>query len=624
MFKDPCVGVMSRSGPPTVPGFMPPGSVRSYVVAWNSHDNIYWSELEPSQGSLSTAVLDHISDSLDGADSAGYSGGLKLRVVYGIHAPTWAKTTFGSSVVQTGVGVEDTCVLWWRPAALAAYDDLTMRLAAIFDGHPALRDVEILWPAIDDRSPFWRPTDETATSTAQTSAANLWAAFVAHKDDAGFVDSQGRRYYTDGATSEPYHGSQLRLAWADVAYRPDRHYGFVAADRAAIRAAVASHNRWWLKTRSSLAWEPYRQCLRGDDATIYGSVEDVAADGARPHRTWTLGAQAEFRDLMTQRLCVGGQNIRHSTIPSSSSQSDTFTRANSNWGDGWGTASGGGAYTGSATDSRIQNNYGEIRQNTAATERRIRHTASRCGVSRIDGLACWTVDAAGAEHWLGVELNVQDVAGTADGYYQIRITQQTSGDVDVRWWKDDSTVGSATAVGPSVPVLSSVTAETWLHIRAEVELSGSESCWLRAKVWKVGTGEPDQWTVEVEDLTPDLANWDGHLGWRTNTGAAYTATANVWRLDDWTLTTAGQIQPGEHVGGPGASGRFDAVYQAQAEAMSGPNWFRIAEASELPAEKWREVLDWCSTSRDEATPLGQHGQNSSYIELADGYELWTP
>lgn len=617
IFKDPCEGIMDRNGEPTVSGYMPPGPVKSYVLDYSGHANIYWSELEPSQGALSSTVMAHIETRLDDAATDGYTGGLKLRILYGINAPAWAKTAFGTAIIETGSGSENTCVCYWRPAALAAFDDLTRRLAAEFDGHPALRDVAITWDGLQYGEPFIRKINQTVTSTTYTSRVNLWNAFVTHVNDTGLVDSQGRRYYVSGASSEPYHGSQLNRAYGTSWFRADRHYGFVFCDRAALRASVASHNRWWLKTRSSLAVNPYQEITRGDDTTIYGSVEACHTDRQTPRRSWTLAAQREFRHLMTQRLVLGNNSVRYTAIGSASAQNDTFARTDNGWGDGWGTATSGGTYTGSLTERRLQSGRGETRQNAVA-ERRVRHTSSRTGSSRLDVTFQWTVDAAGATHWWAAEMNVQDVAGTADGFYQAQILQATSGQVTWKIRKQDSTVGTITAISGTHTV-GTITAGTAMRLVLEVEGVTDTTVQIRGKVWPAADPEPSAWQLDMADETPDLADWDGHIGFRQNTSSGYTATTNVWQIDSWTLTAIGTPPPGGHVGGPSASARYDAVYQDQAE-MGGPLYYQTAAMSRLPAANWADVLEWCSEPTDQETANDQHGQGASYVEVPAGYD----
>lgn len=617
IFKDPCAGVMDRQGAPTGTGYRPPGPVTAYVVSTGGHDNVWWSELEPTQGALSPTVMAAILTQLDDAASDGYSGGLKLRVLYGVNAPAWAKTAFGTAIIETENGTENTCVCYWRPAALAAFDDLTRRLAAELDGHPALRDVAITWDGLQYGEPFIRKINQTVTSTTYTSRVNLWNAFVTHVNDTGLVDSQGRRYYTSGASSEPYHGSQLNRAYGTSWFRADRHYGFVFCDRAALRASVATHNRWWLRTRSSLAVNPYQEIVRGDDTVIYGTVEACHTDRQTPRRSWTLAAQREFRELMTQRLVLGNNSVRYVAVEAAAAQHDTFARADNSWGSGWGTADSGGTYTGAATERRVQSGRGEFRQTAVATEQRVRHTNSRSGSSRLDMQLSWTVDAAGAAAWFAAELNIQDVSGTNDGYYQLRIEQVTSGVVAAKLMKQDSTVGSATQL--AAHTVGAVTAGTALRVLFEAEGLSDAMVQLRVKVWPAASPEPAAWQIDQADVTPNLANWVGHIGWRTRANAGYTATSNVWQLEAWTLTAIGTPPPGGHVGGPNASARYDAIYQDQAE-LTGPRYYQTSTMSRLPAANWEDILEWCATPTDALTSHGQHGQGASYVELPPGYD----
>lgn len=635
--KAPMEGVVDRDGIPSNASYRPAGGpVRAWVYGYGGHQSLYWSELEPTQGTLNSTVMADLVSKLNQAVTDGYTDGVKLRILCGVNAPSWAKTAFGSAIVDTstgGVPSEATCVLWWMPAATAAYVSLMARLAAQLDGHPALRDVAMSWGGIQGAEPLIRKVNSAVTTTGYTSRVNLWNAFVANVGTLS--DRAGRRYYQNGSVTDDWHGARLSYYEPGGRWSPARHYGLVGADRAAVLEGLRGHSQYWVKTPTSLAVNPYQQIVKGTDGVVYGTIEDVAADTSRPYRTFTLDVMDRGRSLLRQRLVLGNNSIRY-TPPASGSGSDNFERADSAYGSGWGTASGGGSYTGTNNaDTCVLSGTGALRQNAANSQRRVRHTATKTGSTRSWGQLSWTVSAAGAEHWIGIELLVQDVLGSADGYVQLQIREAASG--SNRWkWRfriQDSVSVSAAPLptdGAVEYTLGTYTPGHAIGWVCEVESIDDSTLTLRGKVWDATVGgEPADWQIELGGVsTPDLANWAGHFGIRCSTSAGYTATTNVFQVDQWQCVPMAEPPTSGVVGGPAASARYARIYQQQAE-LGGPLYYQTAAPAKLPNANWSQVMEWASTSRSAVTSLGQHGQGASYVELPasydgdGGYSAWT-
>lgn len=624
--KEPLEGVLDRSGAPTTAGYKPPGPVKGYVFHYNGHDGLYWSELEPTQGTFDSTVISTLTSELDAAEGAGLVGGIKLRILSGINAPSWLKSAYGTFVCDTSSSTtvsEDTCVNWFLPGVVAAYRDVMRRLSVLFDAHPALRDVAISVDGLQFAEPYVRKINSHITSTGSTTRVNIWNAFVAHAADSGFVDDDGDRWYTTGTSSDKYHGANLDPAW----YRSDRHYGLQAADEHAMFAAVEAHNEYWVITRSSLAVNPYQVIAKGDDGVVYGNPENCQSDPSRPYMSWTLRSMTRARDLMTQRLLLGNNSIRF-TEAAKPTDADDYNRTDTSYGSGWGTASGGGTYTTSAAaHARIQSNTGQVKQDSGSSERRYRHTSTSTGSTEVYADLAWSTNAAGAEHWCQFEVCVQDVSGTADGYYGLQVRELASGSNRFRWRfrKQDSTVGSATAlpVGAAVDgLIGTYTTGTAVHVHFQVEALADEDVALRGNVW-TGATEPSGWQIDIIDSSPDLANWAGHFAIRLNTGSGYTSTSQVWSIDGWNVAPIGDAPAAGKIGGPNGSTRYDAIYRVQRE-LHGPLYYQTAALSRLPSANWEDVLEWASTPLGDLTALGQAGQGAVAVELPGGYTAFTP
>lgn len=624
--KDPMFGVVDRGGIPSSSTYDPP-LVCAYVYSYGGHDGVNWSELQPIDGNtLDAAVMADLVGELDAATAAGYTDGLKLRVLCGINSPGWLKTAVGTFKCDTtsgGVTSEADCPLWMLPAYTAAYDDLMRLLAAELDDHPALRDVAISADGLHYGEPYVRKINQNVTTTGQTTRVNLWNGFYAARATSGFVDSEGRQWVTTGSpNTDKYHGKTLDRVAGDGWHKTDRHYGLQYADIAAMQTAVRTHNRWWIQTRSSLAVNPYQQVLRNDDTTINGTVENTPVDLERPYKSWTLRSMVEARELMTQRIVLGNNSIRY-TPARTATGSDTYARTDAAYGSGWGTASGGGTYTsGDISDVGITSGAGVIRQD-AVGDRRLRHTATATGDSEVLIGIAWSAHAAGGAHHVSTELCVQDVSGTADGFYEIELEELTSGVVRLRWRKNDSTVGSTTALptasAVNYTITSAYTLGQTIWVRAQVEAYGDDDVTLRARGWLDGDPEPAVWHIEIVDSSPDLVNFDGHFGIRANAGSGYTATSNVWSIASWTVAPIGTPTLTASVGGPSASAKYERIYQTHAE-MGGPTYYQTAAPARLPNGNWADVMDWATRQTTDTTSLGQHGQQAVYVELPSSYD----
>jgi len=177
-----------------------------------------WEELEPAAGDYAPGFR-KIDATLGKAKEMGLS--IRLVVVCGANSPAWLKAEVGTVTVYDAAGVAfnpaavggRTCARWWTPGFGEAYSRMQQALAARYDSHPALAVVDMTrcmsyWP-----EPFMRQ----------------------------LKDPQNRR--------------NLREA------------GFSAAlDKAAQGETLHTHARFWKRTCSGIALNPYQELSDSGDS----------------------------------------------------------------------------------------------------------------------------------------------------------------------------------------------------------------------------------------------------------------------------------------------------------------------------------------------------------------------
>jgi hypothetical protein len=166
-------GLVDRTGPPPV-DFL--GSVTNFVVV------APWSELQPTQGGplASDNAIDQAIAAAESLDAGAGQGtvDLKIRLMAGVDAPDWAKQLGGGAVdlVNPQSGTNATVGRFWTSAFGEAYDDLWSKLAAAYDGVPAVHEITVARCMTFTDEPFLRNTGDPSNAQALLAAGYSLAA----------------------------------------------------------------------------------------------------------------------------------------------------------------------------------------------------------------------------------------------------------------------------------------------------------------------------------------------------------------------------------------------------------------------------------------------------------------
>jgi hypothetical protein len=163
--------------------------------------------------------------------------------------------------------------------------------------------------------------------------------------------------------------------------------------------------------------------------------------------------------------------------------------------DGWASADTGGAWSGTNSDFDVASGVGTIAlgSNTnrnaylTGTSLRDQELLVRVKVDRL---------AVGSDHFVWVSLRRQD----SNNYYQARLTFSTSGSTVLSLREVDA--GTTTVLDAATTSVPHATSDWyWLRVR----LTGSTTLEATARLWKDGSTEPSDWTVEATDASPPSA-----------------------------------------------------------------------------------------------------------------------
>jgi hypothetical protein len=234
---------------------------------------------------------------------------------------------------------------------------------------------------------------------------------------------------------------------------------------------------------------------------------------------------------------------------------DPFERSVS---DGWGTADTGGSWSGTDSTFDVAAGVGTITlsSNTnrnaylSSTSLRDQEVLVRVRVDRL---------AVGSDHFIWLYLRRQD----GSNYYQARLTFTTTGKT-VLSLREVS--GGTTTVLDAATTSAPHATTDWYWLR--VRLSGSSTLVAKGRLWKDGTTEPSDWTVEATDASPPAALQNaGDLGVRFQLGGSYSGSyPAIAAFDDLAQTDLGG--GGEAIGADDYVSRtsFDALDQVVAAA----------------------------------------------------------
>lgn len=191
--------------------------IKSFVV------EVPWAQLQPTPGGP-IAHPNAIDAALAQAQAAGMT--VKLRVAAGIDAPQWAKQIGGNPIplyytgatVKHAGNVAGTIGRFWLPAFGAAYDDLQQKLAAAYDGNPALAQV-----AITRCSTIFSETYLRNTKDPRNAKALLDAGFTRAADDVCH-DQQIRSHLVWTHTRSSLAFNAYQAISPDGSVKPDLPY----------------------------------------------------------------------------------------------------------------------------------------------------------------------------------------------------------------------------------------------------------------------------------------------------------------------------------------------------------------------------------------------------------------
>lgn len=190
---------------------------------------------------------------------------------------------------------------------------------------------------------------------------------------------------------------------------------------------------------------------------------------------------------------------------------DSFTRTASS---GWGTSDTGQAWSttgGAAGDYEVTGGTGRHVCNSINT---LRYTILPTATADADVTVQWTMSAnpSGDSQYVFVFARYTDT----DHFYFVRVQVTTANAMILTLRKRN---GSETQLGSAVTTQFTHSAGTWYKTR--FQLSGSS---LKAKLWLLGTVEPNSWDITATDT--DLSG-TGSVGVRTLLGSASTAVLPV-------------------------------------------------------------------------------------------------
>ena len=177
--------------------------------------------------------------------------------------------------------------------------------------------------------------------------------------------------------------------------------------------------------------------------------------------------------------------------PGAAYAEDVFARTVSN---GWGAADVGGAWTSTGLASRFSVD-GQRGRHTMVAGSTLGSSLSGVSASGTDVQVTFAADKVPAGS--GAFVTVQGRRVTATDAYGARVRLNADGSVQVH-----VTRGNGTPVTGGTVTGLTFAPNDQLRVRLQVE--GTSPTTVRAKVWKVGQGEPAQWRVETTDSTASL------------------------------------------------------------------------------------------------------------------------
>ena len=241
------------------------GGTRTEEVTGFALD-VDWCDLEPEQNVFN---FEGVAQALDWAAANGKQ--VRLRVRPGVAAPMWAKQLGGQPLIpfrDHDRRVDTTLGHYWEPAYVSAWRDLMTALAARFDSHPALAEVNISGTGlISAELMLLVPNDKTASGI--TNGQHLRNAGLTEPlrraaliEEIAFMQATWLSTGTTlwGHTYQSVDGSAslattYEIADAAIAASPNTQVGHTGADQAIVegkQAMTGLYNRYAATGRLTL------------------------------------------------------------------------------------------------------------------------------------------------------------------------------------------------------------------------------------------------------------------------------------------------------------------------------------------------------------------------------------
>ncbi|MFT4050786.1 MAG: PKD domain-containing protein [Microbacterium sp.] len=265
----------------------------------------------------------------------------------------------------------------------------------------------------------------------------------------------------------------------------------------------------------------------GAIASYSWSWGDGTTDGSGATASHTYSAAGTYQVTLTVTDAGGATNTVTQSVTVTAAQAaalaeDAFGRTASS---GWGSADTGGSWAisgGAASAASVADGVGKLTLAAGSTRFAL---LSQISVRDVAAQVKFTVDQAPATGgaYAGVVAR-----HTGSNYYLVHALLRTDGKV----WL---VAQSGTTVITST-VVSGLTAAAGDEFTLSVEVTGTGTTQLRAKVWKAGTEEPTSWQLSTTDATADL-QVAGSVGLRASRPSSSTSAAVV-AFDDLAVTAA--------------------------------------------------------------------------------------
>ncbi len=280
-------GLLDRNGVPPVAYVQ---SLGGFVV------NVHWSDLQPVQGGplAPDNAIDHAITTVRSLNSTYHMDlGLKLRVLAGVWAPSWAKGTGGPPIqlINPQNGAAGTIGRFWTSAFGQAYDQFESLLAAKYDNVPEIREVTITRCTTFYDEPFIRDSGYLPNDTAL-----LAAGFTVTADE-----SCQRQEIAEATVWQHTH--------SDIAFNPYEVVnaaGFVTTDEP-FTESMMEYCRQLLGTACVLENNSLRDPPLQGYLTMYASMEILGQPLA--FQTATASRVGSLENTLTYALGLGADSV---------------------------------------------------------------------------------------------------------------------------------------------------------------------------------------------------------------------------------------------------------------------------------------------------------------------------